>query len=337
MPTVRKLAEIAGVSIGTVSMALRDDPRVKPATRRRIQDLAAQYNYHPNRLTQSLLTGQSTLLGCIVPRVVEYSGQVLSGFLQRTRQAGFQTLIFESHNNVQHLSLAISALIEQRVAGVAVFCGVGHPVSRASILALHSHNIPLVLIDNVETTIPCPGVISDEHQMARLGWHYLSALGHRHIGVVSVPSLRQEAFLLEAARRQDATALYAIPRGRALDELAPHLLDELVARYQATNPRPTALVMWNDSIAAQWMRHALRYGINVPRDVSVLGCGNETIARYLSPPLTTIDQHPEQVGAMAYEALSTMLASGTPVTDCPPTIHTVPATLVERESCRRQA
>ncbi|MHB9025288.1 MAG: LacI family DNA-binding transcriptional regulator [Armatimonadota bacterium] len=147
MATVRQLAQLAGVSIWTVSRALQNDPRVHPDTRRRIQELAELYHYRSNRLSQGIFTGKSGSIGCIVPRISSpFFSFVLQGILHECFSESYEAIILESQAQFTRSCRAIQALVEKRVEGVLFATGHFEPIPRSSLLELRSHNvIPVAL------------------------------------------------------------------------------------------------------------------------------------------------------------------------------------------------
>src|SRR5690242_3743330 len=119
--TIRQLAKLAGVSICTVSKALRDDPRLRPETIQRIKALAAQYHYHPNRLTQGLFSGKSNTIGCIVPEVTStFHARILRGVMEGALSASCHVITLETHNQLLRTIAALHSCIERRVDGVLI-------------------------------------------------------------------------------------------------------------------------------------------------------------------------------------------------------------------------
>lgn len=119
MSTVRLLAKLAGVSIATVSRAINGHPSVRPETREHIIALAQEYQYHPNRLSQSVMSGNNTTFGLLVPHVNDlFYSQIVSELLKCAYKEDYQVIILETFSEYKRTIHAISALIEQRVAGI---------------------------------------------------------------------------------------------------------------------------------------------------------------------------------------------------------------------------
>ena len=336
MPSLRKIARMVGVAPSTVTRALRDDPRIGAATRARIQALAAQYHYLPNRLTQSLMTGRSYTLGVLLPSVVTpYSARLLSGVLHDATAAGYRVLIQESNYQLSQSLAAIQMLIEQRVDGILLDCGHLDPLPRNTILEMRGHQVLPVGLDATTVDGQVDHVHTDEQAMATQAVDYLVQLGHRRIAFVGQTEQGRpvgRGLHVQQALRQRLlpTRYYYDTQTKPPYERLPS--EALLARILREQPAPTALIAWEDPLAALLITAAGRRGVPVPRQLSVLAFGNLDFSRLLTPTLTTFEQHPEAVGQQAF-ALFSARAAADPADELPPRSLAIRPTFIIRESC----
>jgi LacI family repressor for deo operon, udp, cdd, tsx, nupC, and nupG len=324
MPTIRHLAALAGVAPSTVSKALRDDPTIGATTRQRIQALAEEYHYSPNRVMHTLLTtGKTRSIGVVLPALTyPFCAALLCGIQQRAQHEGFNVLVLEERRATPgQLRVVIQTLLEYRVDGVILY---SFSVSRAVMLALRSHQVATVGLDFSECPFPCPTIRTDEDQLADTAVRYLCALGHTKIAYCSVER--------KALREEAMHAAIAELTGRPMQHFTAHNVDtmgaEILAAYAAA-PRPTALIAFNDDLAAAILQQAQAQGLRVPESVSVLGIGNHPLTQHLYPSLTTIDQHPMLLGETAVTTLLQELDAPT----SPAQVITLPSELIIRASC----
>lgn len=334
MTSLRTLARLAGVNPSTVTRALRDDTRIGAATRQRIRALADQYHYLPNRLTQSLMTGQSYSLGVIVPSVVTpYSARMLAGMLREATAAGYRLIIQESHYQLAHTLAAIQMFLEQRVDGLLVDSGHLAPLPRRVALELRSHQVALVVVDATTCIGAVDRVRTDEEALAHEAVDYLLRLEHRHIAFIGRTVegrwLGRGRYMRQAFQRR----LLPTQHFLAVEDDPPYpafspttVLDYLCAQ----SPAITAVIAWEDPLAVMLMNAARHRGIAIPNALSILGCGNLPFAHLVTPPLTTFEQEPEQVGAQACRLLLHRLRTDD---HAPPQLRTLRPTLIARESC----
>ena len=299
-------------------------------TRQRIQELAREYHYHPNQLMHGMLTGKSSVIGIVLPQLsVSFNACILSAMLDSVVDAGYRCLIFESYGLPERIAYAINAMIEHRVDGALLYTGRREPLPRELVLGIRSHGIPAISIDAIDDPIEMDTVRTNEMQLAGLAVDYLVSLGHRHIAWLNNgPSLRGIE-ITRCLEKRLLTKRYCVePTG------APHVLRSEAARLQAlltSDPRPTALIASDDHIAARVLLACVRQGIRVPEEMSIIGCGNLTVGEFTTPQLTTIDQHPQQIGHAAVQCLLARMQQ--PDDHTPPALHFIPSQLIPRASC----
>lgn len=337
MVTVRHLAKLAGVSASTVSRALRHDPQIGVTTRQRIQELAKEFHFQPNRLAEGMFTGTSHVVGFLIPEVdnSNYS-LMMRGALDEAYHNAYQILLYEGHGDVHLTQTGLSSFVQQRVDGVLCLTRHPEPIPREALIELISNNIVPVGIDQYLQELPIDHVHCDEALSARLAVEYLLELGHRCIGFVGTKhhgQLYGRALEMENALRWHGLSFasyYEAPPGPQI----PLHADAVFAQFLRQHPRPTALIGWDDLIAVRLVQRAPYHHIDVPRQLSIIGCGNYAIADVTTPPLTSIEQQPEEVGRAAMRLLLRRLREE-PTAGAPPESITIPAQIVKRSSCTK--
>lgn len=337
MTSLRKLAQLAGVSPSTVTRALRADTRISAETRARIQALATQYHYLPNRLTQSLMSGYSDTIGVLVPSVVTpYSARLLAGILAEATPAGYRVIIKESHGRRQDSLAAIQMLIEQRVDGLLLDTGHFDPIPRNTILEMRSQHVIPVGLDATAFEGAVDHVHTDERALALAAVDYLLHLGHARIAFVGRTIHGQLAGRGQCVHRAFQQRLLTTRYFIDVQDYPPYahlsagaILDQLLA----TTPAPTAIIAWEDPIAALLMKEATRRGLRIPHQLSLLGFGNLAVAALLTPTLTSFEQHPEEVGRQAFRLFRRRLAAEEQDEPMPYHSLAIPPTLQPRDSC----
>ncbi|MHB9023181.1 MAG: LacI family DNA-binding transcriptional regulator [Armatimonadota bacterium] len=322
MTTVRELAKLAGVSRSTVSRALTNTPRINPATRARILELAAQFDYRPphGMPASSVLT-----IGCLIPHITSpFWAKILSGVLHAAFAESCHVITLETYSLFERTRLALSALVAQRVAGVLLGTGHAQPIPQEDLLRLWGAGVVPVCLDTPRATVPLDTVQTDWPRYAEIVVNHFVSLGHRHIlayAPSSVPvtqAIRRRLQVLGFPVPMHDDAWLSLPFGHQLQ------------RIMAMQPRPTALFIGFD--AAVWLaEEAARCGIKIPDDLSVV-----TTACNVSPPMDiftqsvgTMEQFPEEIGKRAFELLSRRLAEGCP-RPAVPEIITIPPRLIVR-------
>jgi len=337
MATIRQIAKLAGVSIGTVSRALRDDPRFSAETRRRIQAIARELNFHPNRLTQGLLTGRSGVIGCLVPRVESgYYSRVLKGILQAAHEHSYHIMPFETRWKLENTIISLHQLVEQRVDGVLIACAHENPLPLELLLDLWSHDIRTVAVQNTLTPIPIDYVGSDEETRGQLAVDYLVGLGHRSIAFIG--------FISNDLGSERSTAVFQALRRHGLSTTLhwDTFLDPSIERaltYVLSQPeRPTAIIAMSDVEAGKIIQLADAFQLKIPAQLSVLGSGNhDEWLELFKPPLTSIEEHPELIGRTAFEIVLQRIPQPIEAMREHPITRLITPEIVVRESCAAPA
>jgi DNA-binding LacI/PurR family transcriptional regulator len=333
MISLRKLADIAGVSHMTVYRALRGQSRISDETRKHIISLAEEYGYTPEpEIAQS--SAYAPTIACIFP-VSGFFNQLSLKFVQLGYQHGYEVLHMETPSADESMAPLITRLIRANVSAAFLFSPDYRPISRALIYELKSRNIlPFItgryeplLVDTVKT---------DEPAVASLVIDYLLSKGHSQIAYLGYSwAERSTAFMAALKQRKLSISHSMIPTvlQQKMDR-SWHLPDETVEMLVSRNPVPTAVFCYDDYIAAEVLRQCYLRGVKVPQDISVIGCGNSELARYLSPRLTSVDQQVNSGVQRIWQQFLLRRDENPDDNPQPPVLLLHPSNLVVRESCR---
>lgn len=335
MISMRKLARLAGVSTTTISRVLHNDPRVHPATCERILALVDQHHYLRNVLTQGVLTGRTRMIGVVLPSFhFDPYAHFLHGILEEAKLHGYYCNVAEGHHTLEHLREIIDRFLELRVEGIIIRPGVHTSLPRDLLLRAASYGTTVVGVDLYDTDYPVDQLCCDEEVWAELTLDYLVELGHRtiaFIGTIGKDHARGRARHLMSAlkRRKLATELFIeAPTGLLPSALTRTILTDLM--YRPTPP--TAIIGWDDNVAAPLIQQARELDIAVPQRLSIIGSGDMSIAAVTSPPLTTVHFDFEQRGRQAVRLVITRQQQ----TGADPAQHAclfTPPRLIKRGSC----
>lgn len=307
------VAKLAGVSPATVSRAINHPELVSPKTRKRIDSAIRKSGYIRNRAAQAIHGKRSATIGLVVP-TVNYAifAEVVQSFNDEVSAKGF-TLLLASHGyDLADEYTVIRKLLEHRVDGVALI-GLEH--SPDSIHLLRKQQVPALSIWNYspETEISCIG--ADNTEAGRLAAEHLLVLGHRRVGLVFPPTAGND----RARARLEAARSTLLDAGAEIaDEWCgetPYSLSQskrTVTRILSGRRLPTALLCGNDVIAHGAVYAALRLGISVPRDLSIIGIGDFAGSAEMEPALTTIRIPARSIGTAAAAHMIQTITDGHP-------------------------
>lgn len=339
--SIADIAKAAGVSHSTVSRALRDSPLISPDVRRRIHALATEMGYTPNALAQSLQTRRSHTLGLVVTSIADpFFTDVVKGVEEIARPARFSVFLSASYNDPDQEMAVIETFHRRRVDGILV---ASLRISSNYEERLSRIKVPTVLINNEAQAGGqwLHWVMVDDRRGAHLATDHLLRLGHRAIGYLGVdnrPRSNQQRLdgyraTLAAAGIPPQAGWVAMPPAPGDGEGSGRQAEELrdVAVGRALLPvllaaGVTAVFCFNDMVAVGALLACQERGIAVPGDLSLVGFDDIDLARYMTPPLTTVQQPRVRLGNMATQLLLDLLA-GRPVQN-----HVLPPNLIERAS-----
>jgi LacI family transcriptional regulator len=316
MVRLKDIAVRAGVSVMTVSKALRDAPDISATTKARIRLLAQEMAYMPNTMAQSLRSRTTKLLGLVIPAVTNpIFARVVLGLDERAYELGYDLVMAQSLNLPEREEKVIRRMLSRRVDGMLVF-----PVYRLEPTALiyeelKTRNIPTVLLGHRAPF--CAHFVSVETNDAVASYlmtQHLLQLGHRRIAFLAGPPVAPASqYRLEGYRRALREAQIewddrlVFNAGSTIEEgekAAQQMLQE--------SPQVTAVQAVNDLVAIGAANHFLQQGHRIPEDLSVVGYGNILASEYFRVPLTTVRQPKLRLGVAAIDALAKVI-KGEPV------------------------
>lgn len=319
---IQDVAKLAGVSIATVSRAYRYPELVAEKTRERVDAAARELHYAPNAQARSLRTSRTQLVVALVPDIANpFFSEVIRGAERVAKQHGYSLLLGDTQNTVENEQRCGDMLSSHQVDGmltmvhrVPTIRSVGRPPIVNTCEPSDDKTISSVLVDNVAAF--------------REGVSYLTALGHRHIAFIGGRSQtsneRREGFD-QAMEMAGLTVPPLFYQSGSYTMEAGNRLANLVLSF---GEPVTAFACVSDQMAIGVMQAVKERGLQVPSDVSVLGCDDIAFARYTEPPLSTIALPREKMGSESMAMLLELINDR----DLPQRNLTLPTQLVIRGS-----
>lgn len=303
--TIDDVAALAGVSIKTVSRVVNNEPNVRPATREKVEAAIAALDYRPNLSARSLAGNRSYLLGLIYGQPgAHYVLDIQEGILEVCRPQGYELIVHPANHRDPNLLKEVSELIlEKRVDGVMLT----PPLSdNMQVIAdLKAMNIPFVRVAPTEDKNASPYVETNDEEASYDMTCQLIAMGHERIGFIcGHPDHRAVALRFEGYKA--ALVENKIALDKSLVETGDNNFDSGEAcgrRLLQAKSRPTAIFAANDEMAAGVMIAAHQLGLEIPRQLSVVGFDDTPVAHQIWPSLTTIRQPIRQMARKATDLL----------------------------------
>ncbi len=309
--TIEDVARAAGVSAMTVSRVINKEPNVRDETRQIVLETIERMNYSPNTAARSLAAGDATHIGLLYSNPsAAYLSQFLVGALDGARKAGSHLVIeaCESEDDAEQSEVA-RRLATADVEGVILPPPLSESV--AILTELAAADTPVVTVAMGKLYPNALNVRIDDFAAAAEMTDYLLDLGHRRIALIKghpehIASIERERGFLAAVQRAGLKPEdVAIEQGYFTFRSGLEAAEKLLRR----EVRPTAIFASNDDMAAATVSVAHRLGLDVPRDLTVVGFDDTSPATTVWPELTTIRQPVSAMAEAAFDLLLTELRS----------------------------
>ncbi len=327
MPTIKEVADLAGVSVGTVSHVVTGSVPVSEPLRLKVQAAIRELDYHPNHVARSLKTSRSRTIGIIVPDMtISFFPQIIRGAETAARAEGYSLIAVNSIESADRQSELISLLRSQQVEGILLVVAAA-PTPTSEMARLMGAGIPIVCLDRVPDRIPVDSVSVDDEAAAAMCTDHLLAMGFRRIAIVTGP--------LTLLNEQGRVRGYKLSLKAAGIKPAESLVWQQVYAEKLLNPasRPDALFCTNGPAALNALRAMHDCGINTPDDIGFATFDELTLDDLFRPAITTVVQPAYEIGQRAMELLLDRITNGHP--DASVSTVRLPATLKIRESTAR--
>jgi len=333
---MKDIAENLGLSLMTISKALRNEPDIGEATRQRVLKRARELNYLPNVNARSLVTGQSFLVGLVVPDLLHpFFADVARGLSMRLRQDGYFLIVTSSEEDPDLEGKEIEQLLGRRLDALVIASVRSNGKAYQRIKA---HGIPYILIDRKFSGDSGYFVGCDDTQIGLLATEHLIQAGFRRIAHIRGPNNstgngRFRGYKKALAKHGIILRQEYIVDGKMADVDGRRSGAAATCDLLNLKRRPDAIFCFNDTLAVGALKILLEKNIKIPKEIALIGCGNIHYDPLLRVPLSSIDQHSQKIGERAALLALDLIKSKK---NGPPKDILFEPTLVIRASSRRR-
>ena len=333
--SLKDLAQELGVSIATVSRALRSSPEIGQDMQAKVKELAKRLNYRPNPFAQSLRKEAPRVIGVVVPNLVtHYYAAVLDGIEDEARKEGYSVISANTHEDTEAEIRAIDNFISLHVEGI-IACLSQNTTDYSHFEEIANMGIPLVFFGRTCLSDRFSSVTANGDEAAYQATQHLIDTGSRRIAFIGGPNhldmvKRRKHGYLEALREN------RIPIDRTL--VACEKIDYQWALDTTTRllnlpvgERPDAILAFNDIITFAAFTAIKQQGLSIPEDVALIGFTDDVHAQYVTPRMSAIEDQSHQMGKTACQLLLKSISGDTKIYR-----KIVPQKLVIRETSARK-
>jgi LacI family transcriptional regulator len=334
---IKTIASELGVSPSTVSKALKDSHEIGAETRAKIQAFAKMYNYKPNSLALSLRNQKTMIIGVIIPQITHhFFTRVISGIEYIANQHDYNLMICLSKDKYDKEIQNIEMLTNGRVDGLLISAAKETLEKGAydHFQRLIDEEFPLVFFDRVPPGLKADKVVVDDIAGGHMAANFLLDKGHKNLAILSTPEhvtvgLDREKGFVKAIEEHD---MEMKPEFKLrIDESQD--IELQINKLFSTGNYPDGIFAVNEIYAAHAMKVIQRIGLQIPKDVSIIGFTDGIIPKLTSPSMTVIAQHGYNMGNKAAELVLNIIQEDDNEEEKIPYQTVVIATdVVERES-----
>ena len=304
--TLKEIAETLGISITTVSKALKNYSDVSEKTRKAVIALAEELSYTPNSFAVNLRTKESKTIGLIIPEVVHhFFSNVINGIIAETEKKGYLVIILQSNESLELEKKQVALLINKRVDGIIMSLS-NESNNDFHIKEILRKEIPFVQFDKISKLISSSKVIINDQKAAMEAVQHLIDKGCKKIAHIRGPENPQNAIdrfigykkaLEKNGIPYDSKLVYSCKNVTFEEgiEFAKQIVDE--------HPDVDGIFVITDLVAVGVLAYFNEKGIQVPNQIAVIGFSNWFMSQVITPKLSTVDQPSYEMGVAAFSLL----------------------------------
>jgi LacI family transcriptional regulator len=336
--TLKEIAAELGISITTVSKALKNYPDVSEKTKKAVIDLAEKLHYTPNSFAVNLRTKESKTIGLIVPEVMHhFFSNIINAIIDEAEKNQYLVIILQSNETLALEKKQVDLLINKRVDGILMSLS-NESNNDDHIKAIIDRNIPFVMFDKISKLSKCSKVVIDDQKAAFNAVQHLIDNGCRKIAHIRGPLNPQNAIdrfigYKKALEKNnipfDSKLVYTCENVTFQEGI--DFAKQILAEHQDVD----GVFAITDLVAVGVLSYFNDNKIKVPEQVAVIGFSNWFISQVLTPKLSTVDQPSHLMGIAAFNLLLEEMNCHKEGTQFTPRTIELETSLIVRESSMR--
>lgn len=308
--SLKDLALELGVSISTVSRALKNSPEIGAEMKDKVKSLAKKMNYRPNPFALSLLKNSPRIIGIIVPDIVtHFYSSIISGINDIARKNGYSVIISSTYDQYELERRCLEDLINIRVEGI-IICLSQETNDFNHFQEIADQNIPLVFFDRICLPDKFSSVITNNVESAQEATEHFLTTGSQRVaflgGANYIPIVQQRKHGYLQALRD-----HKIPIERELvfcKRMGYNEGYEGTCQLLNLPSPPDAILAMTDSLAFGAMKAIKEFGLKIPDDIALIGYTDEAHSNYVDPPLTAVTHQTYKMGETTCQLLLNQLS-----------------------------
>ncbi|MBU2997288.1 LacI family transcriptional regulator [Cellulophaga baltica] len=299
--TIKDIANVLSISPAAVSKALNDDSRISAKTKEAVKRVAKELNYQPNHLASALRRGKSNLVGVIVPKTnSNFFSSVIENIEAVLNKAGYNIIITQSNESFEKECKNIDTLLYTQVDGIIASMA-NETVDLSFYEKIKSKGIPLILFDRGENDLNVDYIGINDYESSHMIVNHLVERGCKRIAHIG-GFKRTRIFNNRIKGYVDALKKHNLPLDNELlleSSLTTEDGRNKMLELLALENRPDAVYIAGDYASLGALQVLNEKKIKIPEDIALVGFGNEPFTAMVTPTITSVKQHSEEIGKLA--------------------------------------
>lgn len=301
--TIKDIANVLGITPSAVSKALNNHPRISEKTRIAVMQVAENLNYQPNHLASALRKGKSNLVGVIIPKTnSNFFSSVIEKMEAVLNKEGYNVIVTQSNESFEKECRNIDALLYTQVDGIIASMA-NETVDLSHYEKIKSKGIPLILFDRGENDLNVDYVGIDDYDTSQKVVKHLMDKGCKRIAHIGGYN-HTRIYRNRIRGYKDALEKYMMPIEKELIVECDLKIEDgrrITSSFLDLPNRPDAIYVAGDYAALGALQVLKEQEIKVPEEMTLVGFGNEPFTSFVTPSISTIDQHSSEIGRLAAE------------------------------------
>ena len=307
--TLKKISEILGLSISTISRALKDHPDISDKTKQRVVELATTLDYEPNANAINLRTSNSKLFGLIVPSISNsFYNSFIASVEEESRRNGYSLMILQSGDDPTIEITNLKLCRQNRITGLFVCISPG-TVNIDAFLRLKEIEIPVIFFDKVPESNDCNKVCVADSLSATIAANAIinkkkkkvvALFGNTHLLITRKRFAAFTTTITEKGNKIKLITDYAVSSAQAEEAALKHLKE-----------KPDTFFCMSDEILTGTMKAIQKKGLKIPDDIAVIAISNGDIPKLYFPEITYVETSGLKLGKLAFSSMMACLAGST--------------------------
>lgn len=334
--TIYDIAKALNITVSTVSRALSGFPAISDATRTAVLETAQKLNYSPNKLASALKSGKTHIIGVIVPSVqAHFFASIIHCIEDGLKDSGYRVIIYQSNESVENEINGVKTLLEAQVDGIMASMSL-ETENVDHFAEIIKQNKPLILFDRVHEDLKVPTITLDDFKAGYMATQHLIDQGYEKIAFIT--TIHQIKIFNDRLKGYKAAL-----KDNGLPLIDEHLifggLSIKDGRFGAgklmrSKNKPDAIIAGDDFTALGVIKK-LKEIDETPPEVGVIGFANEAFSAYITPNLSTIDQHAPQIGKECAKMFLKMVKQENPFQEMEHIV--LDPSIIERQSTTKES